>query len=171
VAIGQSYTLVTPVQMASMISAIFNGGVLNKPKVVSWVGMGEKNRSEFIPTQIGKIKYADEHINLIKNALIDAVNETQGTGTRARHPEVLVAGKTGTAQVITLEAEKELSENEEIPVQFRDHAWFIAIAPADKPQLALAVLIENGGHGGSASAPIAGEIFKLYFGKNYHKRS
>jgi penicillin-binding protein 2 len=171
VAIGQSYTLVTPVQMASMISAIFNGGNLYKPKIVNWVGKGEKKRSKFIPTQIGKIKYEEEHISLIKNALIGVVNESQGTGGRARHPKVLVAGKTGTAQVITLDAEKELGEEEEIPVQFRDHAWFIAIAPADKPQLALAILIENGGHGGSAAAPIAGELFKFYFGKDYPNRS
>jgi penicillin-binding protein 2 len=53
----------------------------------------------------------------------------------------------------------------------RDHAWFIAIAPADKPQLALAILIENGGHGGSAAAPIAGEMFKLFFGKDHLNRS
>jgi len=171
VAIGQSYTLVTPVQMASMISAIFNGGNIYKPKVVNWVGKGEKKSSEFIPTQIGKIKYAEEHINLIKNGLIGAVNESQGTGSRARHPKILVAGKTGTAQVIALDAEKELGKEEEIPVKFRDHAWFIAIAPADKPQLALAILIENGGHGGSAAAPIAGEMFKFFFGKDYHNQS
>lgn len=171
VAIGQSYTLVTPIQMASMISAIFNGGNIYKPKVVNWVGTGEKIGSEFIPTQTGRIKYADEHLNLIREALIGAVNESQGTGSRARLPNVLVAGKTGTAQVITLETEKELGKEEEIPVQLRDHAWFIAIAPANNPQLALAILVENGGHGGSAAAPIAGEMFKLFFGKNYHNRS
>ena len=165
-AIGQSYALVTPLQMASLMSAIFNGGKIYKPKVVNWIGKDEKKSSEFVPTQIGKMKYSDENIELIRNGLIGVVNESRGTGRKARLDEITVAGKTGTAQVIALEAEKELKDGEGMPVHFKDHAWFIAIAPAEQPQLALAILIENGGHGGSAAAPIAGEMFKLFFGKD-----
>ena len=110
------------------------------------------------------MKHSKDHLHLIKEALVGVVNDGRGTGRRALHPQVMVAGKTGTAQVITLEAEKRLEEDGEIPVQFRDHAWFVAAAPADNPQLALAVLIENAGQGGGrVAAPIAGELIKLYF--------
>lgn len=163
-AIGQSYALVTPLQMASMMSAIFNGGKIYKPKIVNWVGKGERG-GEFVPTQVGRIKYSEENIDLIRKGLIGVVNEPRGTGKMARHPDVVVAGKTGTAQVIALEAEKVLDQDKGIPVHFKDHAWFIAIAPADKPRLVLAIVIENGGHGGSSAAPIAGEMFKLFFGE------
>jgi penicillin-binding protein 2 len=165
VAIGQSYVLVTPLQLANMISAVFNGGNIYKPRVVRWADKGEKRSTTFAPTLIGKLGFSEENLHLVKQALTGAVNESRGTGTRARQPEVLAAGKTGTAQVIALEAEKELGEDEEIPIRFRDHAWFVAIAPVDRPKLALAILIENGGHGGSAAAPIAGEMFKFFFRK------
>ncbi len=94
------------------------------------------------------------------------VNEPRGTGRRARVKGMIVAGKTGTAQVIGMDKDQEPGEEEDIPHKFRDHAWFIAIAPADNPRLALAILVENAGHGGSAAAPIAKEMIKTYLGKN-----
>jgi penicillin-binding protein 2 len=93
------------------------------------------------------------------------VNEPHGTAHKASLRGITVAGKTGTAQVITLEAEKQLSKGQDLPSQFRDHAWFVAVAPAENPQIALAILVENGGHGGSASAPIARELIKLHLRK------
>ena len=104
-------------------------------------------------------------MEMVKEALVGVVNEPHGTGSRARLKEQIVAGKTGTAQVINLEKEKAFKEENEIPLEYRDHAWFVALAPADNPKLALAILVENGGHGGSAAAPIAKEMIKAYLGK------
>lgn len=163
--IGQSFLLVTPLQMAAMISAVFNGGYLYQPKVIKWVGKGEKRVYDFTPTVASKIKAKPEHLALIREALVGVVNEPRGTGTRAAVEGLLVAGKTGTAQVITLEKEKKLDKNDEIPYRFRDHAWFVAIAPEENPKLALAVLVEHGGHGGSAAAPIAKHLIETYLAK------
>ena len=99
---------------------------------------------------------------LIKKALSGVVNAPHGTGSGARMKEIEVAGKTGTAQVIALNVEKSLGDDGKIPDEFRDHAWFVAIAPVEDPKLALAILVENGGHGGSAAAPIAKELIKKY---------
>jgi penicillin-binding protein 2 len=74
-----------------------------------------------------------------------------------------VAGKTGTAQVISLDREKSFGKDE-MPVEFKDHAWFVALATAENPVLAVAVLVENAGGGGSVAAPIAGELIKAYLG-------
>ncbi len=162
--IGQSFVLVTPLQMARMISVIFNGGRIYQPKIVQWVGNDIGKAYQFTPTLLAQINARQENLELIKKALVAVVNEPHGTGSRARLKGITVAGKTGTAQVITLEAEKNIGSDGEIPDQFRDHAWFVAIAPAENPSLALAVLVENGGHGGSAAAPIARELIKKYMG-------
>ena len=166
ISIGQSFVLVTPIQMAGLISAVFNGGHLYQPKIIKAVGKGEGRTHLFKPTLMGGIEAKSEHFEMIKQALIGVVHEPRGTGSRARVRKTWVAGKTGTAQVVNLEAEKSMKGEGGVPVQFRDHAWFVAIAPADNPQLALAILVENGGHGGSASAPIAKEMIKAYLGKD-----
>ena len=74
-----------------------------------------------------------------------------------------VAGKTGTAQVIALPEDRESVEEEDIPYKFRDHAWFVAIAPAENPTIAVAILVEHSGHGGAVAAPIAKNILAGYF--------
>lgn len=163
--IGQSFLLVTPIQMVRLISAMFNGGVLYQPKVIKWVRNEGEEIHTFSPTQMGRIDVKPENLEIIKNALVGVVNESHGTGSRARLRGIQVAGKTGTAQVVTLDMLKDFEEGEEIPIHYRDHAWFLAVAPADKPALAFAILIENGGHGGSAAAPIAKELIKKYLGK------
>jgi len=169
VAIGQSFVLVTPLQAARLISVIFNGGYLHQPKVIKWIEENRRKIHQFTPPSPDKIDVRSENLELIKSALIGVVNEPHGTGSRARLKNILVAGKTGTAQVINLETEKKIiNEESDIPAKFRDHAWFVAIAPVDKPALAIAVLVEHGGHGGSAAAPIAKNILKAYFaGNNY----
>ena len=78
--------------------------------------------------------------------------------------EITVAGKTGTAQVIRLAHFKDIKE-ENIPYQYRDHAWFTCFAPAEKPEIAVTVLVEHGRHGGSAAAPIAKAVLTTYFAK------
>ena len=118
---------------------------------------------EFIPRVTGKVNISQEHVALVKNALIGVVNEPHGTGSRARMKGITVAGKTGTAQVVAIKENADQDKNEDdIPVHHRDHAWFVAVAPAENPRIALAVLVEHGGHGGSAAAPIAREMIELY---------
>lgn len=160
--IGQSFVLVTPLQMALMISAVFNGGDLYQPKVIRWVKKGKETIYEFSPTRRRHLKVKPENLELIKDALAGAVNEPRGTGRGARSKDVIVAGKTGTAQVVTLEKERIAKAGGDLPLKFKDHAWFVAIAPKDNPRLAVAVLIEHGGHGGSAAAPVAGELIRAY---------
>jgi len=161
--IGQSFVLVTPIQMATLTSAIFNGGFLYQPHVTKWVrNVTGESVYEFVPKLSGRVKVKQENLELIKKALIGVVNERRGTGKRTKFKHLIVAGKTGTAQVVALEKEKSFDDAGEVPWRFRDHAWFVAIAPADRPKIALSIVIEHGGHGGSAAAPIAKEIIEAY---------
>jgi penicillin-binding protein 2 len=100
----------------------------------------------------------------VREGLTAVVEVAGGTGGRARVPGVRVAGKTGTVQVVSLDKLRGLKELQ-IPVRFRDHAWFGAFAPADDPQIAVAVFVEHGLHGSSAAAPIAQRILAKYFQK------
>ena len=163
VSIGQSFVLVTPIQAVTLISAIYNGGVIFNPQVTKWVGKsGTEKIYEFSPKIMGRIAVRQEYFDIIKKALVGAVNEPHGTGSKARLKHVSVAGKTGTAQVVTLEKEKAFRDKGEVPFRFRDHAWFVAVAPAERPRIALAIVVEHGGHGGSAAAPIAAEMIRAY---------
>jgi penicillin-binding protein 2 len=164
-AIGQSFLLVTPLQMARLISAIFNGGFLYEPKVIRHVGKNGNHIYEFNPEPSGRLDVKKENLERIQKALIGVVHEPHGTGSRARVKDITVAGKTGTAQVVGLDKEKAYENGDELPPEFVDHAWFVAIAPAENPTLAIAVLIEHGGHGGSAAAPIAKQMIQNYLGR------
>ena len=164
--IGQSFVLVTPLQMARLISAFFNGGYLFKPKVVKWVGKDDKQVYHFAPEVNGRLKAKEQNIAFIRSALVGVVNEPKGTGSKAKMKNgIIVAGKTGTAQVVALGKEKPAQKGEEVSSELNDHAWFVGIASADKPEIAVAVLVENGGHGGSAAAPLANEMFEAFYAK------
>ena len=92
------------------------------------------------------------------------VNDVGGTAWRSRLDKVRFAGKTGTAQVVRKKSDDEEEvEEEEIPYQFRDHALFVSYAPVESPQIAVAVVVEHGGHGSSAAAPVAKAIYDAYF--------
>jgi penicillin-binding protein 2 len=93
-----------------------------------------------------------------------AVNEPHGTGLGCALKEVKVAGKTGTAQVIGLPQDFKNGDMDKMPQKFRDHAWFVAYAPFEDPQIAIAVLVEHGGFGAVAALPIAKKVFEKYFG-------
>ncbi len=162
--IGQSSILVTPIQMAVVISATFNGGFLYKPQVINWLGRTETESTDrFTPTVIGKLDIKPEYLEHIKSALIDSVNEPSGTGFKeARLEGVTVAGKTGTSQVISLDKIRDAYKNKSIPIRFRDHGWFVAVAPAENPQIALSIVVEHGGHGGEAAAPLARKLISHY---------
>ncbi len=162
-AIGQSFLLVTPIQMACMISAVFNGGILYQPQVTkSIMRQGGKELYEFVPKIKRYINANYEDIEIVKKALIGVVNDPHGTGKRAKIEGITVAGKTGTAQVVGMDSKKGDVEDDEVAPEFRDHAWFVAVAPAEDPKIAVSVLIEHGGHGGSAAAPVAKDVMEVY---------
>ncbi len=162
-AIGQSYVTVTPIQMAVMISAVFNGGEIFKPGVVEMVGNDTAKIFEFEPESKRTLGFTEKDTAIIRKSLIAVVNEPHGTGSKAKIEGITVAGKTGTVQVIASDKTKELDSDSDIPDEFRDHAWFVAIAPAEEPKIAVAVLIEHGEHGSSA-APVAKRLIREYLG-------
>ena len=155
--IGQGYVTVTPLQMASVIGTIANDGVAFKPRVVKAVmERSSGQRRDLEPALRGRLSIRPDTLKVIKDALGGVV--TEGTGTRAKSSLVSIAGKTGTAQTAALRTGPE----KDIPRKFRDHAWFVAFAPIDEPKIAVAVLAEHMGHGGSAAAPLAKEIIEAY---------
>jgi penicillin-binding protein 2 len=161
--IGQSFVLTTPLQMANLISSVFNGGHIYRPQTTKWVKKSDgETLFEFEAISAGEAGIKPEHLELVKKALVGVVNQPHGTGSKSRLKDIIVAGKTGTAQVIALKKEGGSKQEEAIPFKFRDHAWFVAIAPASNPEIAVAVLVEHGGHGGSAAAPIARDIIQAY---------
>ena len=162
--IGQGYNLVTPLQQANMMAAVANGGMLLKPYIVKRIEEpGGTTIKEFFPEIRGQIAGSSENLEVIRKALRDVVNGVRGTGKRSRLKNIIVSGKTGTVQVVRMKSNEELEKEDEVPYKYRDHAWFVAFAPYEKPEIAVAVLVEHGGHGGTTAAPIAKKVFKKYF--------
>lgn len=158
--IGQGYHLVTPLQLAFATATLANDGVAYRPHLVKDI-QHAPNENPPPPAPLYDLKIPAEHLALVKSAM-QAVVKPGGTAVGAfwgvPYP---VAGKTGTAQVIGIK-QGEKYEVHKVSEYNRDHAWFIAFAPADKPRIALAVLAENGGHGGSTAAPIARKVLDYY---------
>jgi len=160
-AIGQGFTLVTPLQMACLTSAVANGGTLYSPVYLEKLtGPDGHIFASFESDPKGKLPISESNLRIIKRALVGAVNDEKATGNKCKLPDVLVAGKTGTAQVI---GQAKRRQDKKLDWKYRDHAWFVAYAPADKPELAVAVLCEHAGHGGSVAAPIARKVFEKWF--------
>ncbi len=167
VAIGQGFNLATPLQMASMTAAIANGGTRYKPMILESIKMADgrliyQNEKEVI----GKIPLNDYALTLVKKGLWEVVNSDWGTARGSRLVDIEISGKTGTSQVISRKKDETRSE-EERPAHHRPHAWFVAYAPSDDPQIAIAVLVEHGEHGSGAAAPIAREMIKTYLRKDW----
>jgi len=159
VAIGQGYVTVTPLQLANMMAAVANGGKLYQPRLVSKVeSVDGVTIREFAPELIRTIAMKPDTLNRVHSALADVVRA--GTGGMARSPLIEVAGKTGTAQVIEMKGA--YLKSEQLSRFTRDHAWFVSYAPVQSPQVAVAVLVEHGGHGGDAAAPMAKKVFEKF---------
>ena len=150
--IGQGYLSATPIQMARLMAAVVNGGKLFRPHILK--GENSKNRAD------STIVIKPENISLIKKALMGVVSDPNGTGRFAYSDIVKIGGKTGTTQVVggTMYGD--------VPEKYRDHAWFIGFAPEENPQISVSVLIEHGGHGSTAAAPIAKRVIEAFFKKN-----
>jgi penicillin-binding protein 2 len=158
VGIGQGYWLTTPMQLAVATATLANGGTPVQPRLVRAVKDARSQEMRELPVRHGEpLGFRPEHLELVRAAMID-VTRPGGTAVRAAQgAPYLVAGKTGTAQVIGMKAGEKYDERK-VKERHRDHALFIAYAPADDPRIALALLVENGGHGGSTAAPIAREV-------------
>ncbi|MBU5636348.1 penicillin-binding protein 2 [Geomonas sp. Red69] len=167
VGIGQGYVLTTPVQLASMISTVANEGTILRPHLVKRVVDSDgKVLQDFAPQVLGKTGLKPATYRFVKEGLLAVINEAHGTGGASRLWEVKVAGKTGSSQVVKLRDSKG-----NIPYRFRDHALFVAFAPFEKPEIAVAVIVEHGEHGGSAAGPVSGKILRAYFeGKGVIKK-
>ncbi len=161
VAIGQGALMVTPLQLAKFLAALVNGGHLLRPWYVRQMlnPYGEV-WAEGRPVEEGRLPASPSTLSWLKKGLVAAVNGEHGTGRAARLKKVVVGGKTGTAQVVGM---KKRVKSEKLPYLKRDHAWFMAFAPAEKPEIVLVVFVEHGGHGGSAAAPLAGKFLRFYF--------
>ena len=161
--IGQGFNLTSPLQLAVAYGAIATGGTVMRPRIVERLEDREGNMiQEFSPEVTGQVPVDPAHLARVRRALAGVVQGPRGTGRRSRVPGVEVAGKTGTVQVVRLEVSEGL-EDHEIPIRYRDHAWFAAFAPAEEAEIAVAVIVEHGGHGGSAAAPIAQRVLARYF--------
>lgn len=160
IGIGQGYNAYTPIQLASATATLANNGVMFKPHLVSYITDSKTGAKRFIePEPIKTLPYKQQNIDIIKKAMLD-VNKS-GTSARAfAGVGYEVAGKTGTAQVFSLKGAEYKAHA--IKEHLRDHALFIAFAPVDEPKIALAILVENGGFGAQAAAPIARMVLDYY---------
>lgn len=147
-----------------MTAVVANGGMLVTPTLVKTVtppGGEPVPAPEPVKT---RVPIAPEHLKTIVSGLSGVVNEPHGTARRARLPGITVGGKTGTAQVVALKFEKSFGKAENVPWKYRSHALFVAFAPVENPTIAVGVVVEHGGHGGSDAAPVAAAVMRAYFG-------
>ncbi|NTX13329.1 penicillin-binding protein 2 [Myxococcus sp. CA051A] len=165
-AIGQGDNNVTPLQLALMYAAIANGGTLYKPQMVQRLeNLDGQVVQEFKPEVVRRVELPPAHLKSVIEGLVKVAHEPGGTSYRSRLKgmrdlDVLVAAKTGTAQVARLGAIR--LRTHQMSYFERDHAWFAGFAPADKPEIAVVVLNEHGGHGGVDAAPTAMAVIQKY---------
>ena len=167
VAIGQSYNLVTPLQMMILISGIANGGIRYKPLILKKVETAEgeivnENNSKVT----GNLPASQRTLEIIRKGLWEAVNKRKGTAWIAHVDEVNISGKTGTAQLVsrTGSDDSAFMDKADKLDHLKPHAWFVAYAPSKEPQIAVVVIVEHGEHGSSAAAPLARELITTYLG-------
>ena len=159
VAIGQGFVTVTPLQMATLIGTIANNGVQYKPRVVRQLKKRQDGTLvDIAPSRSETVQLQQETLTALHEALRDVV--VSGTGRRAQSRGITISGKTGTAQVVSLD---NVESEDDVPHALRDHAWFVAYAPSDDPKIAVSVIVEHMGHGGAIAAPIARAIIDEYF--------
>lgn len=172
VAIGQGFLLATPLQIANLAATIANDGLRMKPQLIERIQSSDgETLYAMEPETRGRVGLQPRTLQQIREALRSVVHARKGTGKAARLETIDVAGKTGTAQVFKMG--KEQIKTDTLARHLRDHAWFIAFAPVDNPEIAIAVLIEHaGGGGGSRAAPLAHDLADFYFaltrGRDYN---
>lgn len=168
--IGQGFLLVTPLHQAVMTARLANGGFAVEPRLVR--SLGGQDRAIETPPSLG---LKEEWVNLVREGMIAVVNEPGGTayGKRLRGKGLSMAGKTGTVQVRRITREERaagVTKNEDLPRKRRDHGWFVGFGPTEDPQYAISVLIEHGGGGSSAAAPVGRDIMREVLLRNPSNR-
>jgi penicillin-binding protein 2 len=161
VSIGQGYNAYTPLQMASATATLANDGIMFRPHVVDYIEDGAtKTQTPVEPKPLRNLEWNPEHIAVIKRAMV-GVNLAGTSASVFVGAGYTSGGKTGTSQVIGIKkGEKYVASR--VQERYRDHALFIAYAPADKPKIALALIVENAGFGAKAAAPIARQVLDFY---------
>ncbi|MGD2082308.1 MAG: penicillin-binding protein 2 [Chromatiales bacterium] len=161
--IGQGYFLVTPLQLASATATLASDGRRIAPRVAELIDdPATEGAPEYVDERVERLQWHNrsnwEHI---VDAMVQVVEGPRGTARRIRSDGYRIAGKTGTAQVFSVGQDEEYEESE-VDKKLRDHALFIAFAPAEDPKIAVAVVVENGGHGGSVAAPVAARLIDFH---------
>ena len=162
IGIGQGYNLATPIQLALATATLADGGIAMRPHLVTGIQDAKTNIIRpLTPEVINTINLKPANLALVKEGMV-GVTQPGGTAVQASlGAPYTIGGKTGTAQVVGMkQGEKYVASR--LAEQHRDHALFIAFAPAEDPKIAVAVLVENGGHGGTTAAPIARKVFDYY---------
>jgi penicillin-binding protein 2 len=161
IGIGQGYNAYTPLQLAQAVATLANDGVAYRPRLVKHIeDFRAEERTVVEPERARTLDLKREHLAVVKNALVGVAKE--GTAARSFAGAAYVsAGKTGTAQVIGIKQGEKYVESK-VTEQFRDHSLYIAYAPAEKPRIALAVIVENAGFGARAAAPVARKVLDYY---------
>jgi len=162
VGIGQGYNIATPLQLAHATAVLAANGKVYRPQMVSHIRDARDGSLKALPNELLRsIAIHPDHMQRVRAAMID-VTRPGGTAAQAgMGAPYSFAGKTGTAQVVTIKQGESYDERR-VQERHRDHAWFVAFAPAENPTIALVVLVENGGHGSSAAAPIARQVFDYW---------
>ncbi|MCW8881360.1 MAG: penicillin-binding protein 2 [Sedimenticola sp.] len=167
--IGQGYFLTTPLQLASATATLSSRGKRLQPRIVKAIqrkGDASPIEQPIIPHERVSIQ-SEANWDTMRDAMLQVTEGLRGTARNIRNENYHIAGKTGTAQVFTIKQEEKYDEDK-IDKKMRDHALFMAFAPAEKPKIAVAIIIENGGHGGSVAAPIAKAIMDYYLLQDKH---
>ncbi|MES2299515.1 MAG: penicillin-binding protein 2 [Pseudomonadota bacterium] len=163
VAIGQGFNNYTPLQMAHAVATLANDGVDMKPHLVKIIEDGGTHaRTLTVPKERARIPLKQENVDFVKRAMVGVTTETYGTGYRAFNGSGYISGgKTGTAQVIAIKKNEKYNAAN-INERLRDNALYIAFAPADKPRIAIAIVVENAGFGAGTAAPIVRKALDFY---------
>jgi penicillin-binding protein 2 len=151
--IGQGYTLTTPLQVARFIGGLVNGGVLFQPSLLE----------DGAPVEQGRMPMTDLQRKMVLRTMVQTVEGERGTAQRLRTKGVVVGGKTGTAQVVKLKEEYHKKKVEEIPYQFRDHAWMASFAQQGERAYAIVAMVEHGGSGGATAGPMVKSLIDHLF--------
>jgi len=161
IGIGQGYNAYTPLQLAQAMATLASGGTMHKPRLVAQVDNPRTGERRLVDSEVTmRARLKPEHVDFVKRAMA-GVNK-EGTGARAfAGAQYTSGGKTGTAQVIGMKQGEKYDETK-VAERFRDHSLFIAFAPLESPKIALAVVVENGGFGARAAAPIARTVLDYF---------
>ena len=161
--IGQGYNSFTPLQLAHAVATLANNGIVMKPHLVKIIENGvTRERVQTVPKESYRIPLKQSNIDVIKSAMVGVTNEPGGTSYAVfNKAEYISAGKTGTAQVIAIKKNEKYNAKR-VGERQLDHSLYTAFAPADHPRIAIAIIVENGGFGAAAAAPIVKKALDYY---------